>query len=132
MSKYSGTKYPILAETRGPVEPYIVTVDLRTIDGVYLNYLIAESYLYNKSVCLVFDLALRPCTVEVTTVDDNKIKNWTLSDLNIEEFRNFAAIELQNEVDSTTSIEELARKVLVHINNRDSVKVLAYRKVGKQ
>lgn len=126
MSQYGGSKYPLLAQAKGPIEPYAISVELAAINGVYLNYLVAATYKHNKSVYLVFDMALNASSVEVETIDGDKTDNWTLSNIDFKEFENFAR-EIEVEFSPPYSIEELARKVLVRVNDRASVMVPAYR-----
>lgn len=125
MGGFVGSKYPLLAKEQGPIEQYSKTVDLSTVDGVYLDFLVAASYRDCKNVYIAFDMALVPSNVEVETMDGRHIQNWTLGDVDTDEFRRFAA-ELG--VDETSNgIEELARRVLVCVNGRPSLTVPAYR-----
>ncbi|MGO2130947.1 MAG: hypothetical protein ACTH4U_19665 [Pseudoalteromonas prydzensis] len=131
MSQYGGSKYPILAQTKGPIEPYAKSVELATVNGVYLNYLVAATYKHNKSVYLVFDIALNASNVEVETINGGNIDNWTLSNIDVEGFKSFAR-EKGVVFSPETSIDELARKVLMSVNDRANVMVPAYRYQGVQ
>lgn len=128
MEREIGCVYPaeLVSKKYGIPNKSVKEVCLSTIDGIYLNYIYATSCLHQENIYLVFDGNLEPCCVRVKYKDGKIVEPWDISHSDITGLKEFAKEKGINP--DGLNINELARKVLLKVNNKEKVLVPHYEK----
>lgn len=125
MSRQVTSCYPVHVGYSGGIEYLEENWDINSLSGIYLDYALAAAYKPYKVVSLCFDVGLKPYRIEVEDTSSGKNVNWTLEDMDDQEFSvlcNMADIQ-----SSDTSRITAARGILSKICDQPYVRIPNYR-----